>query len=178
MRIKKFYEFINEELKTDPVNYIGLLLKELKHKIDSYFDDNSKPGEVLNYSTLNNKEEKEMSFQELNLHLNSSEISTINKIEDSLTIKFDDGEAEYSLLIAVPLKSNTEAIDVDDIRSCQIKLKKYNFETTDYIGEIEEPVDGDDSILKLIDEDYIINLIVKLNDRFSDDQEDFKIETE
>ena len=65
---------------------------------------------------------------------------------------------------------------------CDIKLKKYDLDTFEVIGQLPSPIDGDKSeYLKIeinkIDEDYLIDLKIELDGK-SDEEEDFKIETE
>ena len=101
-----------------------------------------------------------------------------SKTNDSLTVKFSDDSHTYTLIIMIDLK---EAIpkdpqkdfDIDQIEKCYIKFKKYDLDTFEVIGQITKNAE-----IKKIDEDFIINLKLELDEKFEGDEENFKIETE
>jgi hypothetical protein len=116
-----------------------------------------------------------MSFRDLGVRLESSEISKYSKLYDNLVIKFIDNEAWYNLYItidyneAVPKKGKD--FSHEDIKKCYIKFKKYDLDSNDVIGQIDKNIN-----IKDIDEDFLIDLKIELDDKFADEEE-FKIET-
>jgi hypothetical protein len=182
MKIIKFTEFIKEEFQDTPESYIEMALKVLKRKIDKIFefqeDENQEEEREQDIKSVNRKEKNKMSFQDLGVRLESSEVSKYSKTNDSLTVKFSDDSHTYTLIIMIDLK---EAIpkdpqkdfDIDQIEKCYIKFKKYDLDTFEVIGQITKNAE-----IKKIDEDFIINLKLELDEKFEGDEEKFKIETE
>lgn len=188
MKIRKYKEFINEELNDTPESYIAVALKVLKKKIDKMFEgsvpnedveDNESNKKSIQQAKSDSKDKSKMSFKDLGLGLESSEISLTSKMSDSLTVKFSDAEFVYDLLIKIDIK---EAIPKDpaadfnytDIEKIFIKFKKYNKSSFEVIGQLTKNVN-----MKDIDEDFLVNLKIELDEMFGDDdQEEFKIETE
>jgi hypothetical protein len=182
MKIIKFTEFIKEEFQDTPESYIEMALKVLKRKIDKMFefqeDENQEEEREQDIKSVNRKEKNKMSFQDLGVRLESSEVSKYSKTNDSLTVKFSDDSHTYTLIIMIDLK---EAIpkdpqkdfDIDQIEKCYIKFKKYYLDTFEVIGQITKNAE-----IKKIDEDFIINLKLELDEKFEGDEENFKIETE
>jgi hypothetical protein len=185
MKIRKYIEFIKEELQDTPESYISTALSKLKRKIDKMFDsdEDDSPDFSKNPEDLKRRNSDKMSFKDLGVRLESSEISKYSKLYDSLTIKFtegNDGEqgaSTYTLILMIDIK---EAIpedpdkdfDIDDIKKCYIKFKKYNIDTFEIIGQISKNVK-----IKDINEDFLIDLKIEIDDKFSDNEEEFEIET-
>ena len=69
-------------------------------------------------------------------------------------------------------KDAEKDFSADDIKMAFIKFKKYDANTDDLIGQITKNVE-----IKKIDEDFLVDLKIELDDEFSDDEE-FEIETE
>lgn len=180
MRVIKYNEFIKENLQDTPENYISIVLSKLKKKIDRMFDyKEESEDQVLKPEELKKVNSDNMSFKDLGVRLESSEISKYSKLYDSLTIKFTDDENTYTLIIMVDIK---EAIPEDkekdfdpleDIKNCYIKFKKYDLDTFDILGQLSKNVK-----IKDIDEDFIIDLKIEIDDKFDESEDDFKIETE
>jgi hypothetical protein len=185
MKIRKYTDFIKEEFTDTPESYIEVALKQIKKKIDKMFEfqeesetsDEEEGDKEIRKAKLDSKNKSEMSFKDLGVRLESSEISTYSAMHDSLTVKFSDDEATYSLLISIDLKdalptdSNAD-YSYEDIEKCYMKLKKYNLDTFEVIGQITKNVE-----IKKIDEDFLIDLKIEMDDKFGDDEE-FEIETE
>jgi hypothetical protein len=171
-----------------PENYIESALKQLKRKIDKMFDyqednveqnypsdgEEATPDKIKKIRT---KSKDKMSFEDLGIRLESSEISKYSKLYDSLTIKFSDDSATYALTVMIDIKEGIpkdkeKDFDIDDIEKCYIKFKKYDIDTFEVIGQITKNVE-----LKKVDEDFLIDLKIELDDKFSDEEE-FEIETE
>ncbi len=179
MIIRKYTEFIKEELQDTPESYISVALTSLKKKIDRMFDyqesiekrDQDNPDKIKKVKKNDN-----MSFEDLGVRLESSEISKYSKLYDSLTVKFSDDNNTYALIIMIDIK---EAIpkdpekdfEIQDIDECYIKFKKYDLDTFEVIGQLSKNVK-----FNKIDEDFLIDLKIELDDKFGDDEE-FKIET-
>lgn len=189
MKVIKFTEFIKEELMNDtPETYISTLLSQLKRKIDKMFDY---PGSERTEDDVEQKEKSvkkakeesadksKMSFKDLGLKLESSEISKYSKLYDSLTVTFQDVDYMYTMIIMIDIK---EAIPKDpnkdfkisDIKNCYIKFKKYDIAADfEIIGQISKNVE-----IKKISEEFIIDLKLELDETFGDEDDEFAIETE
>lgn len=191
MKIRKYTEFIKEEFNDEPEQYVESALRQIKKKIDNMFEfqGQSKEKETSETdqkpkfkSAKSAKEEgigkeKSMTFKDLGVRLESSEISKYSKQYDNLTVKFSDDEATYNLFIMIELK---EAIpkdpekdfSTDDIEKCYIKFKKYDLDTFDVIGQLTKNVK-----IKNIDEGFLINLKIELDEKFGEEGEELSIET-
>jgi hypothetical protein len=192
MKIRKYADFINEEIINDtPESYIEISLRQIKKKIDKMFD--FQEGENIESSEQeeSNKEEKsiqrakaegdkkksKMTFKDLGVRLESSEISKYSKMYDNLTVKFSDDDATYNLFIAIDIKDAlpkdaTKDFSYKDIKMCYIKFKKYNLDTFEVVGQITKNIEIDK-----IDEEFLIDLKIEMDDEFGD-KEEFEIETE
>jgi len=188
MKIIKFIEFIKEDVMETPSNMTSTALTQLKRRIDKIFkyqidefgdekEEDNKPKRVAK------KSKEKMTFQDLGVRLESSEVSKYSKLHDSLTIKFSDDKFTYTLIISIDLKEGMPKTEKKPMM-CDIKFKKYDLDTFEIIGQIPSPIDGDKSeYLKVeinkIDEEYLIDLKIKLDDSTNDeDEEEFEIETE
>ena len=184
MRIIKFLEYIKEELDT-PESLVEMRLKEIKNKLDKVFEyDVEVPEEdiVRKPEELEKIKGDKLTLRELGIELESSEISNYS----SLTIKFSDDQYTYTLIIMIDLKEAANNINnkeeseeepkdktPEDIEKCNIKFKKYSLDKlSEIVGQITKSVKIDD-----IDEDFLIDLKIELDDKFGDEEE-FKIETE
>jgi hypothetical protein len=180
MKIVKFIEFIKEEFQDTPESYVELALKQLKHKIDKMFDFQESEEETGNQEIekVKRKEKNKMSFKDLGVRLESSEISKFSKLLDSLTVKFSDEKFTYTLIFMIELKEALpkepeKDFSSDDIEKCYIKFKKYDLDTFEVLGQITKNVE-----IKKIDENFIIDLKIELDEKFGTEEEEFKIETE
>lgn len=186
MKIFKYTEFINEDNYQDPPEeYVKIRLMKLKKKIESFFEDagsDDNNGMTMDKAIENGKtrkkDESKLSFKEMNVELESSELSKYSAIYDSLTVKFSDPEFMYNLFITIPLDS---AINKDkekdfsdkEIKECSIKFKKYDVDDFDLIGQIgPKTVKIDD-----IDEEFLVELKIELDDEFSIGDEKLELET-
>jgi preprotein translocase subunit Sec63 len=70
-------------------------------------------------------------------------------------------------------KDPTKDFSFEDIESCFIKFKKYDLETFEVLGQMTKNVK-----IKDIDENFLVDLKIELDDTFSDDDEKLGIETE
>lgn len=187
MKIRKFIDFINEEFNDTPESYIDTALKLIKKKIDKMFEDaeaspegdeNEEPKKKsIKQAKADSRGDSGVSLKDLGVRLESSEISKYSEMYDNLVVKFTDDNATYNLLIMIDIK---EAIPKDpeadysheDIKKCYIKFKKYNLDTFEVIGQLTKNVD-----IKSIDEEFLVNLKIELDDMFGDDdEEEFEIE--
>lgn len=182
MNIIKFVDFIKENVSDTPEEYIKMELIKLKRKIDSFFeesDENSDDIMTMSKALKKGKEkenaDKNISFSELGLQLQSSEMSKFSSLYDNIVIKFSDDDFLYNLYITIPLANavpDEEGDGKKSIKKCFIKFKKYDLDHFDLIGQITRNVDIDK-----IDEDYLVSLKIDLDDEF-DKKEDLGIETE
>lgn len=180
MNITKFVDFINENVSDTPEEYIKMELLKIKREIDGFFkeetgdevpDEVSTMSDALRRGEEKERTEKDISFSELGLVIQSSEISKFSSMYDNLVVKFSDDEFLYNLYVTIPLE---EAVSDDDgkrkIKKCYIKFKKYDLETFDLIGQITRNTE-----IEKIDEDYIVELKIDLDEEF-DQVEDLGIE--
>ena len=193
MKIRKYSEFINEEIMNDtPESYVEISLNQLKRKFDKMFEfqegesDVNEPADELEKEKDGSKsiqkaksesrDKSKMSLKDLGVRLDSSEVSKYSKMYDSLTIKFTDDNATYNLYIAIDIKDAlpkdaTKDFSYKDIEKCYIKFKKYNLDTFEVVGQITKNVEIDK-----IDEEFLIDLKIEMDDEFGD-QEEFEIES-
>lgn len=181
MKIRKFFDFINEELMNDtPENYVETVLNRLKRDIDKIFSDSKEPSEgnkSIQQAKRDSKDKNKMSFSDMGVTLDSNEVSKYSKMYDSLTVKFSDNlDSWYTLIIMIDIKEalpkDTEKdFSADDIKMAYIKFKKYDANTDDLIGQITKNVE-----VKKIDEDFLVDLKIEIDEEFGDDEE-FEIET-
>ena len=186
MKIVKFIEFINEELNDTPESYVEIALKQIKKKIDrmfefqeegDYSDDGEPESKTVKKAKIDSRKKSDMTFKDLGVRLESSEISKYSKLYDSLTVKFTDDSGTYSLFIAIDLKDAlpkdpAKDYSYDQLEKCYIKFKKYDLDTFEVIGQLTKNVE-----IKKIDEEFLINLKIELDDTFGEEEE-FEIETE
>jgi phage-related protein len=183
MKVRKFVEFIKEEFNDTPEEYISGALVKLKRKIDKMFDfQESEPDEEPKTKTISQakaeaKVKDEMSFKDLGVQLESSEISKYPKLYDSLTVKFSDDSATYTLIVMIDLK---DAMPTDpnkdfsekDIKKCYIKFKKYDLASFEVVGQITKNTE-----IEKIDEEFLIGLKIEVDEEFGGEDEEFEIET-
>lgn len=183
MKIRKFVDFITEELNDTPESYINSVLMKLKRDIDRMFDfevneEPDKNEKTPQQAKKDYKDKSKMSFEDLGLKLESNEISKYSKLYDSLTVKFSDDQNMYTMIIMVDLKKAlptdpNKDFKLEDIKECYVKFKKYDINTFDIIGQISKNVE-----IKKIDEEFIIELKIELDEEFGSEEEEFEIETE
>ena len=184
MIIRKFVDFIGESMSDTPEEYIKMELVKLKRKIEEFFerredesdDKVSTMSDALKKGKEKEESEKSISFSELGLELESSELSKHSSLNDNIVIKFSDNNYMYNLYISIPLseavpEEEGKEVKSEDIKKCYVKFKKYDLENFDLIGQITREVK-----IKEIDEDYLVSLKIDLDDEF-DKKEDLGIET-
>lgn len=189
-KIKKYIDFLNEEFNDTPETYIASALQQIKKKIDDMFQYENKERSSQDTQRPNDKsvksakqegigKEKSMSFKDLGVRLESSEISKYSKQYDNLTVKFSDDEATYNLFIMIELKEaipqdKEKEVSTDDIKNCYIKFKKYDIDNpSEIIGQITKNAKISD-----ISEEFIIDLKIELDEKFGEGESEFSIETE
>lgn len=180
MKIIKYGDFIKENLQDTPENYIAIVLNKLKRDIDKIFDYKEESDDtVLKPEELKRVKSDKMTFKDLGVRLESSEVSKYSKLYDSLTVKFSDDQNTYTLIIMIDIK---EAIPEDkekdfdaleDVKKCYVKFKKYDLDTFEILGQVDKNVK-----VKDIDEDFIIDLKIEIDEKFGESEDEFEIETE
>lgn len=187
MKIIKYYQYITEELNDTPENYIETALGQLKKKIDRIFEyqegeiDMDLPKEKsIKKAKIDSRKKNKMSFKDLGVILQSSEVSKYSKLYDNLTIKFTDDNYLYTLIITIDIKEGLPKTEKKPIM-CDIKLKKYDLDTFEVIGQLPSPIDGDlpeylKKEINKIDEDFLVDLKIDIDQKSGDDEE-FEIET-
>jgi hypothetical protein len=182
MKISKFHDFIREFNDT-PETYIETALRQLKKKIEQMFEEDAEEPEPdekgsVSKARAKSKDKSKMSFKDLGVYLDIAEISKYSKIRDFLSVKFTDAEATYSLIISFDIKDGISTdpekdFSFEDVDDCFIKFKKYDLNTFDVIGQITKNVK-----VKDIDEEFLIDLKIELDEKFGDEEEGLEIETE
>ncbi|MCK9477755.1 MAG: hypothetical protein M0R46_17720 [Candidatus Muirbacterium halophilum] len=183
--IKKYAEFILE-MNDTPESLIEVVLNQIKRNIDKMFEfqeeleepnSNEVVGKSIEQAKKDSKDKTKLSFKDLGVRLESSEISKYSQQYDSLTIKFSDDNSMYNLYLTIDIKdalpdSEDSEFTSDDIKKCFIKFKKYDLDTLDVVGQITKNADVD-----RIDEDFLIDLKIEIDEKFGDDEE-FELEIE
>lgn len=186
MKVRKFIEFINEEFNDTPEEYISTALSQIKRKIEKMFDFQEQPGEepvepktkTIKKAKEDSEDKNKITFKDLGIRLESSEVSKYSKMYDSYTVKFSDDNATYALIFMIDIKDGipkdpSADFSFKDIEKCTIKFKKYDLDRVDIIGQLSKTID-----IKDINEEFLINLKIELDELFGDeDVEEFEIET-
>jgi hypothetical protein len=192
--IKKYGDYIREDFTDTPEEYVKTALLKIKKKIESFFepssgedeydggdDDPNRPGmKVKKMSDAladgKKKSSDKISFSDLNLNLESSELSKYSAVYDSITIKYSDPNYMYNLFITIPVSSGVSTKDnfsSKDIEECTYKFKKYDLSNFDLIGQL-----GPKKVkIEEIDEDFLIEIKIELDDEFGDEEEKLEIES-
>ena len=140
-KIYKFYDFIKEELKDTPDSYIKGKLEQLQKAFNDLFDEessdeNEEPENIsIEDAKKNKKSDKKLS--DLGVKIDSSEISLYSSSNDSLTIKYSDDEASYTMIISINISNGIPKDDnfsEDDVNKIDVKFKKY-LNAIDLIGK-------------------------------------------
>jgi len=192
MDIIKFNQFILENLHDSPEEYVKIALIKLKKKIEDIFEDTlvqskddgdeeskiSTMSDALKRGREEEKNKSKMSLSDFGLELQSSEFSKYSAILDNIKIIFSDEEFRYDLYITIALeealiKDKTKDFSDKDIKKCFVKFKKYKIDNSDLVGQISKNVE-----IANIDEDFLVELKIELDDEFGDDSEKIEIETE
>ncbi len=185
MNIIKFSEFLNENSHDSPEEYIKIRLNKLKVKIEKYFEKPAekeegvvKMSDALKKGQEKDNKESSLSLAELGLNLESSEFSKYSSMNDSIKFIFTDADARYDLYITIPLeegivKDKTKDFSDKEIKNCFVKFKKYSGEDFRILGQISKNAEIDN-----IDEDFLVELKIELEDEFGDSAETLEIETE
>lgn len=180
MKIIKYGDFIKENLQDTPENYIAIVLNKLKRDIDKIFDYKEESDDtVLKPEELQRVKSDKMTFKDLGVRLESSEVSKYSKLYDSLTVKFSDDQNTYTLIImidikeAIPEDKEKDFDPLEDVKKCYIKFKKYDLDTFEILGQVDKNVK-----VKDIDEDFIIDLKIEIDEKFDESEDEFEIETE
>lgn len=181
MKIFKFDQYITEGIVNDaPEEVIHQALTVVKRNIDRMFAEGNDSVDTFNDS--NNKSRKKeggMSFADMGLELQSSELTRYSKLNDSVKVIFSDEHSRYDLIIiidlasAIPEEADT-TFNMDSIEDCTVKFKKYT--DSALVGQFTKKVP-----LKDISEELLIDLKIELDQMFGDDEseeEDFSIEIE
>jgi len=183
MKILNFKKFsLLETIQGSPESHVDSLLKQIKKKVDSFFvkESQAKRIEKIGDVITRKKEKEDLNFQDLGVELQSSELSRYSKVYDSVKFKFSDNEALYDLTITIDLKDavpkdEDKDFDIEDIKNCNIKFKKYTIDNFDLVGEITKTIK-----VKEITQDLLVSLKLEIDEKFGEegDENDFEIETE
>lgn len=186
-KIYKFSEFIKEDHMQDPPEeYIKTALLKLQRKINGFFgpipDGTPEPsnqkvpiGRALEKGKK--KAKNGMSFKDLKVELESSELSKYSAVYDSITIKFSDPDGWYNLWITIPLdmaisKDKGKDFSDKDLENCVIKFKRYN-QDNELIGQI-----GPKQVkIEDVNEELLVSLKIELDEEFGEEAEELELET-
>ena len=182
-KIYKYFEYLKENIQDTPETYVENALRKLENRLRNMFEtDKVENGEVKRYGTMVDKDRKEkgeMSFKDLGLELQSLELSKYSKVYDNVKMKFTDEKFLYDMTFTIDLKDAVPKDDTKDfsdkeIENCQIKFKKYD---QDNFKILSQPSPKTAKISE-INEEYLINLKIELDDDNGGEEEEFEIETE
>lgn len=190
MIVKKFFQFINEDVndfQDPPEEFIKTKLMKLKKSLEDIFADVEMPDENK-VMTLDDAKEagkkKEridkgsISFRDMNVRLESSEISKFSSIYDSLKVIFSDEENRYDLYITIPLqdgmnKNMKKDFSDKDIEEATYKFKKYDINNFELLGQI-----GPKKVkISDINEDFLIEIKIEIDDEYNNGEEKIEFET-
>ena len=191
MDIIKFNQFILENLHDSPEEYVKIALTKLKKKIEDLFEESvpQEEGEeeskvttmsdALKKGKEEEKDKSKMSLSDFGLELQSSELSKYSATLDNIKLIFSDEEFRYDLYITIPLeealvKDKTKDFSDKDIKKCYVKFKKYQIDNSEIVGQT--PIHEVE--IANIDEDFLVELKIELDEEFGDDSEKIEIETE
>ena len=192
MKIYKYSEFIKEDNFQDPPEeHVNSALIKIKKKIESFFEEpkvesenpEEKPkgqtmGQAKQKGVERKKDESKMSFKDLNVHLDSSELSKYSAQFDSVKVIFSDEKFRYDLFITIPLeealnKDKTKDFSDKEIKKCSYKFKKYDQDGFELVGQL-----GPKTIeIEKIDEEFLVSLKIELDDEYDVDPEKLEFET-
>jgi len=180
-KVYRFYEYLKENINDVPEQYVENVLRRLKTKFEKMFSfDYAVGGEIKKFGEVSKEEEKKekVSLKDFNLELQSCEFSKYSKVFDNLRVKFSDDKYLYDLLVTIDLKDAvptdaTKDFTDDDIKTCQVKFKKYDIDTFELLGEMAKTVD-----VKDVDEDLLVELKLDIDKEYGEEEEEFEIETE
>lgn len=181
MKIRKFNEFIKEQMDglVDTVETNSeILLNVLKTRIEKMFGEEEVDEDevmTLQKAKQSSKNKEKPTFKEFGMKLDSAEVSMKDK--NSLTVKFSDDENTYNLYIRIDIKEvlpedDKDDFTIDDVKKCYIKFKKYDLDTFEVIGQLAKNVDP-----KEIDQEFLVNLKLEVDEMFGEGDDEFKIET-
>ena len=183
MRIKKFKRFNEsseeEMVHENPSQYVATALKQLQNKLNRIFNyDPTETGDggEQRKAPESKGDDGKITFKDLSIDFEGSEISKFSKLNDSLTVTFVDTHAMYKLIIIINIKNaipedKEKDFSYKDIKKCYIKLKKYDINSYEIIGEVAK-----NATISKIDEDFLIKLKLELDEDFAGGDE-FEIET-
>jgi len=181
-RIYKYFEYLKENIQDTPETYVDNALRKLEGRIRNMFEtDKVEGGEIKRYGEIKDKSRKEkgeMSFKDLGLELQSLELSKYSKVYDNVKLKFTDEQFLYDMTFTIDLKDavpqdDTKDFSDKDIENCQIKFKKYDQDDFKLLGQMTKTAK-----ISEIDEEYLVNLKIELDDENGGQEEEFEIETE
>jgi len=180
-KVYRFYEYLKENINDVPEKYVENVLRKLKTKFEKMFSfDYAEGGEIKKFGEVSKDEEskEKVSLKDFNLELQSCEFSKYSKVFDNLRVKFSDDKYLYDLLVTIDLKDAvptdaTKDFTDDDIKTCQVKFKKYDIDTFELLGEMTKTVD-----VKDVDEDLLVELKLDIDKEYGEEEEEFEIETE
>jgi hypothetical protein len=192
MNIIKYNQFIVENQHEPPEEYVKIALKKIKSKIESFFETISDEEEVeddevegtkittMSDALKRGKEdgESKMKLSDFGLELQSSEFSKYSATLDNIKIIFNDELNRYDLYITIPLeeaivKDKDKDFNDSDIEKCYVKFKKYDIDTSELLGQITKNVK-----IKNIDEEFLVELKIEIDEEFGEESEKIEIETE
>ena len=197
MKIIKFLEYIKENATETPQQYISIALDKLKNKLEAIFKTSEKDEEDDTVQKLDThiakskKKSGDMTIGDLGVTLDDISISKYSTLDDSVKVIFSDDQYRYDLLIVIDLKealpnnsqpagdnggeenggaqqpNAEEEFNVDDIKKCSVKFKKYNTsDNFNLVGEVSKTANIND-----INDDFLVNLKIEVDENSGGDEE-------
>ena len=180
MNIIKFNDFIkiNENLHDTPEEYVRAALTRIKSKIEAMFNGQTNVADVDKFQDQVEKD-KGQNLADMNLELQSCELSRYSKTLDNVKAIYQDDKYRYDLTISIDLKDavpqdDTKDFSDDDIKKCLVTFKAYDQDDNfNLIGKISKTVD-----IKDVNQDLLTKLKIEMDDKYGGGEEEFGIETE
>jgi hypothetical protein len=135
-KILGYNNFLTEKYEEDPEFRIKKVLDELTKNINYWF--------------------KEGVFSANEAELFDINVDTSNNVEKYLIFDFQDNEYYYQVQVIITLQE----VEEEQLDECYVKVKRYDIESSELLREYSEDVK-----LKNLNEDKIIQLISKLDEK-------------
>lgn len=162
-------DFTDEYLQ-DPSYYINQALNVVKNNIVKLFEEPAPdPDKTVELDPS--------SYYAQNMQLMDIKYTDM-PLNKSLIIKYNDSKYLYHLIITIKIDQGKIEVEKDgddnlsEIDNCGVKLKKYNNEADNLVGQI----DKQKVLLKDINQDFIDTLNAELDNKFSVDTDELGIE--
>jgi hypothetical protein len=181
MDIKRFSDYIKENIYDSPEDYIEQALKNIENKIREMIPEDGveeePEDEVISFTKARKQgDEKEKAKSELKFRDYGTRIKDIDlsRANSTLTVRIEEEESWYTIIVMIEIaqgipQDKTKDFTHDDVKSCTVKMKKYG-QGDQIEGKATRTID-----IKDFDEDFLIELKLETD---GEQKEGIGIETE